>query len=492
MKTPTDKIHQLIHSMTAAEKRYFKRHYSTKESHATQLFDFINKQSKYDETLIKEHFSESKLSKNLKVHKAQLARQLIKSLQSYHNKKNVRSKIRNGLEEIEILMSKQLFEMAHARLIKLKKLCLKSNQYDYFYAIVVLEVHFDFFYSADSVKQQKFSLFNELQSITNTLQSVIQLNHNYNALKYRLESIEAEPLTDREKKAYLKTLREHARDEIPKGFQQVYNNLITAWVFELMADDFDSAVILRKHNIDYFQQYPKLIENAPVLYWTCNFEYIQSAITQDQPRIVDEKITELRNWVKKNSAFEKNLLSLDYLELQYAFRQKKYTWIIAHSEPRILDYIEKNSSLKSIIALKCLILLALTHLTQQHKDHVNEYLKIINENYGKPGRAYFQFSKIMDWMILYELHNLKRLDKNFKYDSKNQRNIIIYEEIKIFFDKLVESNNLNLKAHFQSLLDFLKIYEQSNLLKLLKSSYFIDWLHSKSIGKSFTDYLRDA
>ncbi len=110
MKLPTDHIFKLVHAMTASEKRYFKRHYASETSLLTSLFDFINSMRQYDEEIVKAHFSDSKLSKNLKVYKVQLADLLLKSLVSYHSKNSVHSKIRIGLEEIEILFGKQLFE----------------------------------------------------------------------------------------------------------------------------------------------------------------------------------------------------------------------------------------------------------------------------------------------------------------------------------------------------------------------------------------------
>ena len=49
MKTPTDDIFQLIHSMTAAEKRYFKIHFSSEKSLVTELFNYLNGMKSYNE-----------------------------------------------------------------------------------------------------------------------------------------------------------------------------------------------------------------------------------------------------------------------------------------------------------------------------------------------------------------------------------------------------------------------------------------------------------
>ena len=71
MKVPTDNIFQLVHAMTASEKRYFKRHYASDTGAMTELFDYINNQKSYDEDQVKEHFKKSKISTHLKVYKVQ-------------------------------------------------------------------------------------------------------------------------------------------------------------------------------------------------------------------------------------------------------------------------------------------------------------------------------------------------------------------------------------------------------------------------------------
>ncbi len=48
MKTPSDDIFRLIRSMTAAEKRYYKRHYASGKSLNTDLFNFLNGMNQYD------------------------------------------------------------------------------------------------------------------------------------------------------------------------------------------------------------------------------------------------------------------------------------------------------------------------------------------------------------------------------------------------------------------------------------------------------------
>lgn len=129
MKTPNDDLFQLIQSMTAAEKRYFKRHYASDKNQTTDLFDFINGLESYDENIVKQEFQDSKLSTNLKVYKVQLTALVFKSLVSYHNKKSSDSKINSALQEVEILIDKELYGFASKKLKRLRTYCIKNEAY---------------------------------------------------------------------------------------------------------------------------------------------------------------------------------------------------------------------------------------------------------------------------------------------------------------------------------------------------------------------------
>ena len=108
MKTPSAQLFHLIKKMSAAEKRFLKIHFSSVKSHLTELFDFVNAQDIYDEKVVKAHFSDSLISKNLKVYKVQLTELILRSQVAYHAKRTVRSQIRILLEEVDILISQFL------------------------------------------------------------------------------------------------------------------------------------------------------------------------------------------------------------------------------------------------------------------------------------------------------------------------------------------------------------------------------------------------
>ena len=58
------------------------------------------------------------MAKNLKVYKVQLLNLILKSLTSYHSKNNPKSQIRSGLEEVDVLIDKQLYTYASDHLAR--------------------------------------------------------------------------------------------------------------------------------------------------------------------------------------------------------------------------------------------------------------------------------------------------------------------------------------------------------------------------------------
>jgi|GEM_PF-5531912 hypothetical protein len=108
-KSGSDEIFQLIHSLTAEEKGYFKRfskRYSEKEGKLLQLFDAINFQTEYDEAILKKSFA------SLAVLKAQLFDQILDSLLLVTNDEDYEDGLWKKFKTISLLHQRGLTERA--------------------------------------------------------------------------------------------------------------------------------------------------------------------------------------------------------------------------------------------------------------------------------------------------------------------------------------------------------------------------------------------
>lgn len=127
----SNELFELIKSLSKAEKRYFKsfakQFKNPEESNYVQLFELIESQEEYDESVIKAQLSDKSFAKNLSVGKNYLNNLLLKSLRNYHSGKSIRTQIREAYINASILYGRRLNTQALKMLNKAEKLASKHQ-----------------------------------------------------------------------------------------------------------------------------------------------------------------------------------------------------------------------------------------------------------------------------------------------------------------------------------------------------------------------------
>lgn len=132
MKTKqSDFLFQLIKSLSKAEKRYFKL-YSTLhkgEKNYLKLFNVLDKQKKYDKIALNKQFAGEPFIINFSVAKAYLYDLILKSLQSYQNRRELSAKtqLNDLFTQIELLYNKGLYDHCKKLLSKAKRISIEYN-----------------------------------------------------------------------------------------------------------------------------------------------------------------------------------------------------------------------------------------------------------------------------------------------------------------------------------------------------------------------------
>lgn len=132
----SEDLFKLIKSMTAAERNYFNRyaemHSAGKNSNYTKVFSALEKltekTNEYDEEVIKRGFSEN-LKKQLPVIKNKLFNLILRALNTYYSENKPETKIRELLENYDILYSKTLYSECDSILRKAKKIARDNELY---------------------------------------------------------------------------------------------------------------------------------------------------------------------------------------------------------------------------------------------------------------------------------------------------------------------------------------------------------------------------
>ncbi len=122
-----NELFKLIQSLSKSEKRYF-RLFCTREASGNnylRLFDVIEKQTLYNEKVIKEKFKGEKFPRQLHTTKNYLGKLILKSLRNFHAGVSKDAELKDILRNIEILYNKELFGLCESQLKRAEAMASK-------------------------------------------------------------------------------------------------------------------------------------------------------------------------------------------------------------------------------------------------------------------------------------------------------------------------------------------------------------------------------
>lgn len=189
MKKTSTELFDLIKTLNKSEKKYFQqfahRHTIKGRNIYYELFQAINKQDVYDETLIKKRFAGQKAHKNFAVIKKQLYEQLLMALHQYHQVHSIKEKIKRDLHLIRILLKKRLFQQCHKRVQRIEK-DIRS------YGLIEYEIELiDVKYQLATQEFFKNTSIEDLENYHKQLQKALQENENIGKIRQISHTIQA-------------------------------------------------------------------------------------------------------------------------------------------------------------------------------------------------------------------------------------------------------------------------------------------------------------
>jgi hypothetical protein len=144
---PNSEIHELIHSLTKSEKRYFnlfaKRHVIGNENKYIQLFNCIEKQVEYQELDIIAKLYKGGKPSNFASEKIYLRELILKSLRQFHEKNITESVLYDRLIQIEILYEKGLFRTGYKLILKALAYAEAHEKYLIHADLLIWKINYD-------------------------------------------------------------------------------------------------------------------------------------------------------------------------------------------------------------------------------------------------------------------------------------------------------------------------------------------------------------
>lgn len=365
MKTPKTHLWALVHSMTPAEKRYFKTHFGQSTNQLTHLFDVLNGQAAYA--------SEQAIAalgttpSQYKVLKHQLQTLLLKSLIAGSSQTNLRSKLRLGLEAADLLLERGHFDEAVLKLQQLEEICKKYGftlfQYEVrerLHEIQYLELDF-----SDPAAREHYDHLAHLQRILAQKQEL-------SAIQLALDSWN--PFQSQRRKLLLDVQRQlNAMKAEFLDFKSMLSWIQSMAVCTELLGDLAAARQQRELINSVFRDEPTLRHELPLMY----LRTLKQCADPMGSVLPIEKVNEFtaiaRRFIAQHPRFAPHYVYFLWARLRAHYEHHAWARIFGGVGQACIEHLQ-NTTTASTTTQKIYVTLATSHLIAGHFEPAHTYL----------------------------------------------------------------------------------------------------------------------
>lgn len=246
---PTSDLFQLIKSLTASEKRYFKlhakRHGMGKKHSYETLFDLLDKQPddwQYDEAALKQQLKKRGKGKHFADSKKQLEEQVLMAMRFFHYNGSARAALEALMKNERLLQTKALPQLQIKTLEKAKQLAYKYEEFELLLEILDRERLLNMTLNDQRQLQRLEENAAERKQILQLLQTIADLNDAsawmFLQLRFSTRYQTEKVLSDADEKINAWPFKKH---QCGKCFRADYNYYRTLTFYYLMKKEFKKS-----------------------------------------------------------------------------------------------------------------------------------------------------------------------------------------------------------------------------------------------------------
>ncbi|MCS6935550.1 MAG: hypothetical protein NZM35_10445 [Chitinophagales bacterium] len=475
----------LIHSLTPAEKKFFKEYVraDNQGNNYMRLFDAIAEQPHYDDNALKEKFRGEKLINNFHVMKAYLYDLILEALRHMDIHQNSITHFRRLMDEAQLLFEKNLFDLAIGQLEKARDICNQMELPLQKSETILLQLRIlnrqDLVYAGKYFTEVCYP---ELSDLILSLQQMIDIKHLHKKISYvantngRFRSADDENAVNKLMEHELVTQPEKLKSfdtifayySIKAYYYWLKNDIVNAFDFEekkwLLYKNFPMRI---KENIkDAATMLYNLIHISYSNYWNEKAHHYLK-ILQNLPASTKEERFYVRNkFVRAQLVQLRSAPSTQHKKLSHLITDiiKEFQSISNNIEP-----IEKLRTLYEMIVVLMIY--------GRFADALNFIQQFTGEKSAEELRPiHYPYIKIFNLICHFELHNyeyLLNIINNTEYALKKSHKLFQIEQMFIrSFRKLV---HLPKRQHAEQVMEL-----RSQLDAIAKDQY-------EKIGLGFID-----
>jgi hypothetical protein len=504
-----DSLYELIQSLTKSEKRYFKllssRHTIGEENNYIILFDYIDKQTTYDEKALFKNFQGEAFINKFSITKKRLYDHILHALTNFHNGHHVEAQIYGMIHSADILFEKSLYDQARKTLRSAEKLAVKHQLTN---AIVEIRKKGKKLLE----KNNYFDLDNEELLAIQSIDQEFHLQSRYEdelwvykSMIFQRLSRQGVARTEQNKVIYSQYFEEFLTLTKPKKstFEAAYleNHIRSAYYFAV--HDLLESYLALKQNRLLFKENAIQIEDHPDRYFSILTNLIYTADKlgdYDSSILFLEELRQLHEGINKDAEQDlkvKLFATLASIELTFYTKRGDFD-IIKSRLPQMEKEIENQ--LDKITTLRKAFLYFKISTVQLAFGEPNTALKnirkLLNDTQLDKKEDIVAFAHFMEIFIQIELGNLSTLPylvKGTQRFLKSRNRLYPFEqELLSFASKFTSVKNpFDAEERWQDLYKSLKSYENESSLQLIMEYFdFTAWAQSKIDKHNFIDIIR--
>lgn len=508
-KTSSDKIFQLIRSLSKAEKRYFKVYTSKqagdKNNHQI-LFDAIDKQKEYDETALKKSLKNSAIARSLPIAKTRLYDVILRALDAYHSNSSIDAQLKRTLHCAEILYKKSLYGQSQKLLDGAKKLAYKYDKHTSLLEIFMWEKLLIEKDNYENVGDEELeAMMNENTRIT----KMIEVYNDFWGIKSRLFNILNKRGKARTQEGLhrLKTIIDDVllnRDpeHLFHQTEYLYNHIYSAYYFGV--SDYENSYKYLKQNSEHIEANLDKFQEEPNIYFSIltNIVYVASQLRDFEAVFFYlKKLRELPETleIKNNEDLEIKLFSsANSIELTIYFLTgefEKGLEIIPQIENGLILYDHKLNSVRKAFFFFNIAIIYFG--AKKYNDALRWTNRLLNDIDINKSLDIYCFGQLLNLLIHIELNSKNLLPyalrSTQRYLSTRNRYFKFETSFLELIGKLLKSPDaFTANEHYATFLDKMKPLKEDALENTAFEYFdFVSWAEAKASGREFAEVVRE-
>lgn len=505
---PTNELFDLIKSLTKSEKRFFKLSSSLQagEKNYIRLFDAIEDQQDYDEEKVKEKFKNEVFIQHFPSEKNHLYKQILKALRSFHSENSISNILRIEIKNIEILYKKALYKECAKFVARAKKMAAEYEKFYYLFELInwekqLLEEEYetggfdkdlDDLISQETDCIQKLRNLAEYHMIYSRVNFVIRKggfarNDNERKIVNELENyhlIKGKNTALSSRAASICYYIKGVCNAFNRNYDEALNN------FKRVKDIIDSRSHLKP---DLAQRYVRTLS----LILNC---YIELQHYQKASEIIEEirSLSESDGFTDTNTQLR--IQTTVYISTLQICNKTGDNEKGLHLVPEIIKLLDKHTAKinKEQVIEFYINIAGIYFINCEYKEALYWLNKVLNDNEKALRRDLYNFARIFNLIIHYELGNNDLLEYVIKstarHLSKEESDYAPEALVIKHLRKLIKLNNEKQRqeAYDEMHADLAKLFADNSERSLLDYFDITSWVNSKITNKKLSSILAEA